>query len=142
MPDPGGASVSKASILIHSYNITFHSIISLTFLKDMPLKQVIPLNNLSDVFEKHAIETSLHNVIFKMSFHQSLHMWSLVKYAMTSKMGHMKISRRVDSKWSNYALVFITFTIKCSNIIGLLLLWGPGAVVVMHLLLTLFKCFN
>jgi len=51
---------------------------------------------ISDVFERHAIKTALHNAIFKVSLHQAL--WLLAKYAMTSKMLHKKISRRVDSK--------------------------------------------
>jgi len=45
-------------------------------------------------------------VIFKVSFHQAL--WPLAKHAMTSKMLHKKISRRVDSKLRNYASMFIT----------------------------------
>jgi len=53
----------------------------------------VPLNNLSDVFERHAIETGIHNVIFKVSLHQFL--WPLAKYAITSKMLHKKISRHV-----------------------------------------------
>jgi len=65
----------------------------------------VPRNNLSDVFERHAIETGLHNVIFKVSFHQAL--WGLAKYTMTNKMLHKKISRCVDPKLSDNALVFI-----------------------------------
>jgi len=92
-----GTPVSKTPILTH--NITFHSIISLTFLKDMPLKQV-------------------SIVIFNVSLHQNP--WPLAKCAMISKNTTQK-----DFSTYRFWIKQLCFSFYNANILQLnVAMWG------------------